>query len=142
MPAIVFPHVLPLLLLPCPSAAALERLNINATASGGRGGLGAVLSRLADLVTELTMGGCCRQAANPTRRQKDMRGLHYIRHCTGASAAWPAFRRKAGNTCQLCHLPAAGADDGEAEPLAVSAIAPMHGPVVRQSLTELVRRYG
>ncbi|KAL4448068.1 hypothetical protein ABPG75_005287 [Micractinium tetrahymenae] len=73
------------------AATALERLNINASLSGGKGGgLGAVLSRLADLVTELTMG----------------------------------------------------ADDGVAEPLAVSAIAPMHGPVVRQSLTELVRRYG
>lgn len=72
------------------AATALERLNINSTLSGGRGGLGAVLSRLADLVTELTMG----------------------------------------------------ADDGVAEPLAVSAIAPMHGPVVRQSLTELVRSYG
>ena len=33
-----------------------------------------------------------------------------------------------------------GADDGVAEPLEVAAIAPMHGPLVRQSLTELVGR--
>ena len=35
-----------------------------------------------------------------------------------------------------------GADDGAAEPLAVAVLAPMHGPCVRTSLTELVGRYG
>ncbi len=142
MPAVVFPHVLPLLLVPCPSAAALERLNINATASGGRGGLGAVLSRLADLVTELTMGGCCRQAAkpHPPLEGHAWDALHSALLGSICGLACPS--EKAWNMCQLCHRPSAGADDGEAEPLAVSAIAPMHGPVVRQSLTELVRRYG
>jgi len=77
-----------------PVAAALDRLNINASQSPVNSGsplasLVAPLRRLADLVTELTLG----------------------------------------------------ADDGVAEPLAVAAIAPMHGPIVRQSLTELVGRY-
>lgn len=35
-----------------------------------------------------------------------------------------------------------GADDGTPEPLKVGMICPIHGPVVRYSLTELVRRYG
>lgn len=35
-----------------------------------------------------------------------------------------------------------GADDGQPEPLKVSLLCPIHGPVVRSSLTELVRRYG
>ncbi|EFN57640.1 hypothetical protein CHLNCDRAFT_57191 [Chlorella variabilis] len=41
----------------------------------------------------------------------------------------------------LVHELTLGADDGVAEPLAVAAVAPMHGPVVRQCLTELVGRY-
>jgi flavorubredoxin len=40
----------------------------------------------------------------------------------------------------LVHELTLGADDGVAEPLAVAAIAPMHGPVVRRCLTELVGR--
>ncbi|PSC76351.1 flavin oxidoreductase [Micractinium conductrix] len=75
------------------TAAALDKLNINASQARAGGTVSKMLAplrRLADLVTELTMG----------------------------------------------------ADDGVAEPLAVAAIAPMHGPIVRQSLTELVGRYG
>lgn len=34
-----------------------------------------------------------------------------------------------------------GADDGRPEPLEVSILCPIHGPVVKSSLTELVRRY-
>ncbi|KAI7837260.1 hypothetical protein COHA_008874 [Chlorella ohadii] len=34
-----------------------------------------------------------------------------------------------------------GADNGQSDPLPVSMIAPMHGPVVKQALTELVGRY-
>jgi flavorubredoxin/flavin reductase (DIM6/NTAB) family NADH-FMN oxidoreductase RutF len=35
-----------------------------------------------------------------------------------------------------------GADDGAAEPLAAALLCPVHGPVVRGSAAELVRRYG
>jgi len=34
-----------------------------------------------------------------------------------------------------------GADNGQSDPLPVSMIAPMHGPVVKQALTELVGRW-
>ena len=34
-----------------------------------------------------------------------------------------------------------GVDDGQADPLAVAIIAPMHGPVVKQSLVELLSRW-
>lgn len=33
-----------------------------------------------------------------------------------------------------------GASDGATEPLPVSMIAPMHGPVVKQAVTELLGR--
>ncbi|KAI3438441.1 hypothetical protein D9Q98_000871 [Chlorella vulgaris] len=55
----------------------------------------------------------------------------------GLAQALAPLRRLAGLVRDLT----LGADDGVAEPLTVGAIAPMHGPVVRQSLTELVGRY-
>ena len=74
-------------------AAALDRLNINAVPiGGGSRTLAAALAplrRLAEVVTELTLG----------------------------------------------------VNDGVADPLAVAIIAPMHGPVVKQSLVELLSRW-